>query len=265
MKKNFVPLIGMAGGIAMIVWSITSGGSIAAFVDAPSLILVLGGSFFALFVSYPLSALKQLPSVAKKIFVTPKDNREQLIGSMIELSRKARGQGILSIEADIDKLDDKMLITGLQMAVDGVEPEMIREILEIEIENIVKRHTLGQVIFAKWGELCPAFGMLGTVIGLINMLGTMDDPSTIGSSMAIALITTLYGSFLSNLVFVPISANLRVMTEEEVQVREMIIEGVLSVQAGQNPRIIEQQLSSYLPGAKQGRLEKASRSEAAAA
>lgn len=247
MKKNIVPLIGMVLGIGLIVWSIMSSGPIAAFIDFPSLAITLGGSFGALLVSFPIDDLKKVPQLLKQMLFQPESNGQELIQSVLEISRKARGQGILAVENDIKELDNEMLVYGLEMVVDGSDPEDIREIMEIKAENIEKRHSIGQEIFTKWGELAPGFGMLGTLIGLIVMLGQLNDPSTIGTGMATALITTFYGSFLANMIFLPIAANLKSQTEAEMQMYEMALEGVLSIQAGQNPRVIEQKLRSYLP------------------
>lgn len=247
MKKNMVPLIGIALGIGLLVWSITSGGPIAAFIDAPSLVITLGGSFSALLVSFPLTDLKKIPNVLKQLLLQSDIKEEELIATVVDISKKTRSQGILAIENDIKELDNEMLVYGLEMVVDGSDPEDIREIMEIKAENIEKRHSVGQNIFNKWGELAPGFGMLGTLIGLIIMLGQLTDPSTIGSGMATALITTFYGSLLANMIFLPIATNLKMQTEAEMQLCEMAIEGVLSIQAGQNPRVIEQKLRSYLP------------------
>lgn len=247
MKKNMVPLIGIALGIGLLVWSITSGGPIAAFIDAPSLVITLGGSFSALLVSFPLTDLKKIPKVLKQLLLQSDIKEEELIATVVDISKKTRSQGILAIENDIKELDNEMLVYGLEMVVDGSDPEDIREIMEIKAENIEKRHSVGQNIFNKWGELAPGFGMLGTLIGLIIMLGQLTDPSTIGSGMATALITTFYGSLLANMIFLPIATNLKIQTEAEMQLCEMAIEGVLSIQAGQNPRVIEQKLRSYLP------------------
>lgn len=246
MKKNIVPIIGFIGGFGLIIWSITSAGEIASFIDAPSLLITLGGSFCALLISFPLKSIMKIPAIIKNLFHNPKDHYEELIATFSELSRKARSQGILAIEEDLQQQDNELLVTGLQMVVDGLDPETIEEILEIKTENIEKRHRVGQEIFLKWGELAPAYGMIGTLIGLIIMLGELNDPSTIGSGMATALITTFYGSFLANMVFLPIATNLQLQTEEEMQMCEMVIEGILSIQAGQNPRVIEQKLYSYL-------------------
>lgn len=252
MKKNMVPLIGIVVGTGLLIWSITSGGPFAAFLDAPSLAITLGGSFCALLVSFPLSDLKKMPTILKKLLFSQDTNEEELINTIIEISKKSRSQGILAIENDIKELDNEMLVYGLEMVVDGSDAEDIREIMEIKAENIEKRHSIGQNIFNKWGELAPGFGMLGTLIGLIIMLGQLTDPSTIGSGMATALITTFYGSFLANMIFLPIATNLKMQTEAEMQFCEMTIEGVLSIQAGQNPRVIEQKLKSYLADSKNG-------------
>ncbi|ALV22035.1 motility protein A [Carnobacterium antarcticum] len=246
MKKNIVPLAGFILGLALIVWSITSAGELNSFLDAPSLVITLGGSFSALIISFPLKSLLKIPSILKNLLLNPNSNYEELIETFVNLSKKARSQGILSIEEDLQEEDNELLVTGLQMVIDGMDPETIQEILDIKTENIEKRHRVGQDIFLKWGELAPAYGMIGTLIGLIIMLGELNDPNTIGTGMATALITTLYGSFLANLVFLPIATNLQMQTDEEMQVCEMVIEGVLSIQAGQNPRIIEQKLKSYL-------------------
>lgn len=242
-----IPVIGIVLGIGMLVWSITSGGPIAAFLDAPSLVITLGGSFCALLVSFPLADLKKIPNVLKQLLLQSDIKEEELIATVVDISKKTRSQGILAIENDIKELDNEMLVYGLEMVVDGSDPEDIREIMEIKAENIEKRHSVGQNIFNKWGEFAPGFGMLGTLIGLIIMLGQLTDPSTIGSGMATALITTFYGSLLANMIFLPIATNLKIQTEAEMQLCEMAIEGVLSIQAGQNPRVIEQKLRSYLP------------------
>ena len=242
-----VPLIGIVLGIGILVWAIVSDGPISAFLDAPSFGITLGGSFSALLVSFPLTDLKKIPNVLKQLLLQSDVKEEALIVTVVDISKKTRSQGILAIENDIKELDNEMLVYGLEMVVDGSDPEDIREIMEIKAENIEKRHSVGQNIFNKWGELAPGFGMLGTLIGLIIMLGELTDPSTIGSGMATALVTTFYGSLLANMIFLPIATNLKTQTEAEMQLCEMAIEGVLSIQAGQNPRVIEQKLRSYLP------------------
>lgn len=245
------------GGIGLLVWSITSSGDISSFLDAPSLTITLGGSFCALLISFPLKDIKKVPALLKKLFFSTEMNTAEFIEMVIDLSRKSRSQGILAIEEEVTNLDNEMLAFGLGMVVDGTEPEILKEVLEIKADNIEKRHSVGHRIFTKWGDLAPGFGMLGTLIGLVIMLGQLSDPSTIGTGMATALITTFYGSLLANLVFLPIASNLKQQTEEEMQRCEMAIEAVLSIQAGQNPRTIEQKLSSYLSKSADNKRQKA--------
>lgn len=246
MKKNIMPTIGFTLGIILILWSITMNGSLANFIDTPSILITLLGSFCALMISFPMKTLINIPSILKVLLLTPKDNREELVVLFSDLARKARKDGLLALEDDINTITDDFLVSGLQMVIDGVEPDVIRDILELKLDTIERRHRSGQEVFEKWGELAPAFGMLGTLIGLIIMLAKLDDPSAIGSGMATALITTFYGSLLANLILIPIASNLSVQTDEELFVGEMIIEGILEIQAGSNPRILEEKLMTYL-------------------
>ena len=248
MKRNFSSFIAMVVGMVLVFWSISiSDGNVMGFVDLPSFIITLVGSSCALTVSYPLKDLLKIPSILKNVFITPTEERGVIIDSFIDLSKKARKDGLLSLEDELVEYEDDFLKNGLQLVIDGMEPETLQEILELEMENTQRRHKIGQDIFATWGELAPAFGMLGTLIGLIIMLADLDDPSSIGSGMATALITTFYGSLLANLIFIPIASNLKSKTEKEMVTREMMIEGLLALQSGVNPRVIEQRLVSYLP------------------
>lgn len=236
----------MVAGILLIFASISVNSNIMSFVDAPSLIITLVGSFCALLISFPFNTLKKVPALLKKLMFTPEDDLKGLIDRITELARKSRTEGILSIESEIQELSNPLLIHGLEMVVDGTDIDTIENILNIELDQMEDRHSVGHEVFLKWGEYAPAFGMIGTLIGLIAMLGDLQDPSLIGSGMATALITTFYGSFLANLIFLPIAKNLEVQTANELKANEMIVEGVLALQRGDNPRVIEQKLSSYL-------------------
>ena len=174
------------------------------------------------------------------------DNRKELVQLVTSLSRKARSDGLLSLEDELVEIDDEFLVKGLQMVVDGIEPENIRQIMGLEIDAIERRHEIGYNIFKSWGELAPAFGMIGTLIGLILMLSDLNDASAIGVGMATALITTFYGALLANLVLLPIANKLKSQTNDEIYTRDMMIESILSIQAGLNPRIVEEKLTSYL-------------------
>ncbi|MGB4589248.1 MAG: motility protein A [Clostridiaceae bacterium] len=246
MKKSFTSLIGLGIGAVCIVWSILISGDIRSFWDIPSVVITLGGSFCALLISFPASELMKLPKILSMLVKKPENDRLRVIMSFTELAKKARRDGLLALENDISTMDDEFMVSGLQMVIDGIDTEAIREIMTLKMESIENRHRLGQSIFSKWGELAPAYGMLGTLIGLIVMLANMQDASSIGTGMAVALITTFYGSLLANLVFIPIANNLGVQTSEEMQSKEMVIAGIIEIQAGTNPRILEEKLMTYL-------------------
>lgn len=246
MKRNIWPTVGLAAGSAVIVWSILISGSLKSFWNLPSILITIVGSFCALLISFPFKTIAKIPNVMKILLLSPKDDRVGLLKLFADLSQKARQNGLLSLEDDISSMDNELLSTGIQMVVDGMDADSIREILELNLNAIERRHRIGQEVFAKWGDLAPGFGMLGTLIGLIIMLGELDDPSTIGIGMATALITTFYGSLAANLFFLPIANNLKAQTDEEMFTGELIIDGILEIQAGSNPRLIEEKLSSYL-------------------
>lgn len=246
MKKNIVPVISMLAGFVLIIGSIMMDGEIKSFISVSSLITTIIGSFCALLISFPLKTLLKIPSILKIVISSPNDNRKGLIDIFTNLARKARKDGLLALEDDINLIEDDFLVSGLQMVVDGIEPDTIRDILMLKVETSERRHRMGEEIFLKWGELAPAFGMIGTLIGLIIMLSNLDDASAIGLGMATALITTFYGALSANLIFLPIASNLSTQTDEEVFTREMVVEGIIEIQAGTNPRILEEKLLTYL-------------------
>lgn len=246
MKRNIWPTIGLIAGFIMIVWSIKIAGDSVSFIDVPSIMITFGGSFCAILISFPFKSIVKIPNVLKALLFMPKDDRVGLIELFSSLSKKARQDGLLSLEDDISEIDNELLTSGLQMVVDGVEPDRIRETLELDLDAIERRHRIAQDVFSKWGDLAPGFGMIGTLIGLIIMLAELDDPSTIGSGMATALLTTFYGSLAANLLFIPIASNLKSQTDEEIFTGELIIEGILEIQAGSNPRVLEERLGTYL-------------------
>ncbi|MCC5890176.1 MAG: motility protein A [Alkalibacterium sp.] len=246
MKRNLLPAIGMVVGNGLILTAMATNGSLIRYFDVPALVITLFGSFSALLISFPLNALKKVPALLKMLLMTPDDDRGALIDTITHLAKKSRTEGILAIEEDIQEIDNPVLIYGLEMVVDGTDIDTIDEILNVELEQTEDRHSIGQQVFLKWGEFAPAFGMIGTLIGLIAMLGDLQDPSLIGTGMATALLTTFYGSFMANMVFLPIAKNLEMQTANELKTNEMIIEGVLALQRGDNPRIIEQKLQSFI-------------------
>ncbi|MFC6465681.1 motility protein A [Marinilactibacillus sp. GCM10026970] len=246
MKRSLLPIIGMIVGIGLILYAMSSSGSLMRFFDAPSLIITLFGSFCALLISFPIDTMKKVPGLMKKLLMTPDNDRIALIDKIIEITKKSRVEGILAIEADIKEIQYPLLKYGLEMVVDGSDEDTIRELLTVQLEQTEERHSVGHEVFLKWGEYAPAFGMIGTLVGLIAMLGDLQDPSMIGAGMATALLTTFYGSFMANIVFLPIAKNLQMQTSIELKTNEMILEGIMSLQKGENPRVIEQKLQSFI-------------------
>lgn len=244
-------IIGLGAGFAVVVIGIiTGGGNLIRFVNISSVFITIGGSFSALLVSAPLSRVLGLMRYFSLAIRTPNYEEERIISQLVTFSEKARREGLLALEDDMEEVEDDFLRKGIQLVVDGTDPDIIKNILYNELDQIQGRHAVGIKIFDDWGKLAPAFGMIGTLLGLINMLANIEDKSAIGSGMATALITTLYGAFLANLVFIPIRNNLTDKDNAETLVKEIMIEGILSIQSGDNPRILEEKLLSFLPPAR---------------
>lgn len=244
---DLATIIGILLSFGLVLSAIMFGGSLMIFVSIPSLLIVIGGTVGASLVNYPLGSVLGVFGVIMKVFFSSVDSPSEIIERFMDLANRARREGILSLEPVIKELNDLFMKKGLQLTVDGLEPEAIQEILETEISYREERHESGQEIMNAFGAYAPAMGMIGTVIGLVQMLQTMDDPSSIGPAMAVALITTFYGAVLANLVFLPMAGKLKHRSKEEILTMEMVMEGILSISKGENPRIIEEKLSSYLP------------------
>jgi chemotaxis protein MotA len=221
-------------------------GGLKLFYDLPSVFITVGGSFFTILICFPMSIIKRLPSILKNAFFDKHYSHEEIIERFVELSKKARKEGLLSLEDQIEGLEDEFLKNGLRMVVDGLEPETIREIMELEISAMEKRHNNGVNVLKAWAGYGPAYGMIGTLIGLVQMLASLNDPGSLGPGMAKAIITSFYGSVMANFIFGPLASKLETKTEEEAEIREMMMEGVLFIQTGVNPRVIEDKLKTYL-------------------
>jgi chemotaxis protein MotA len=246
-KQDILTAIGLGVGAIMMVWGMATGGTnLLIFWDLASVIITIFGSMCAMLITYPMADFGRLMKVMTQAFKDFKSSSLDLITQFTNLSRKARREGLLSLEDEISLIEDDFLKKGLQMVVDGIEPETIKEILELEIGEMEKRHSDGANMLKSWGGYAPAFGMIGTLIGLIQMLANLSDSSAIASGMAKALITTYYGALMANLVFNPMSANLNLKSAKEASFREMMLEGILSIQSGVNPRIVEEKLMTYL-------------------
>ena len=243
---DLASVIGLAAGIGFILFAIVSGGNIGTFIDVKSMLIVGGGTAGATLINYPLTEVLGVIKVVQKAFLHKEETPIGIIKTLVSFAETARREGILSLEQQAASLDDEFLKTGITLAVDGTEPEHIRDIMTTEINYIAERHRTGSGIFESMGMYAPAFGMIGTLIGLVAMLSKMNDPSTIGPSMAIALITTLYGALMANLIFLPIAGKLKARSASEILVKELCVEGIMSIQSGDNPRIVEDKLKAFI-------------------
>ncbi|HHY37409.1 MAG TPA: motility protein A [Clostridia bacterium] len=240
-------LIGIGSGIVLMGLAIWLGGSASAFWDLPSVMITFGGTVAGTLIAHPLPQLFEVARVVKHAFISREPNYAELIDDMVSMAQKARREGLLALEEQVQESQDGFLKKAVELVVDGTDPELTRDILEKELSCIEERHKSGQRIFETMGALAPAFGMIGTLIGLIQMLRTLDDPSKIGPGMATALVTTFYGAIAANLVFIPIAKKLRSRSADEVFLKHLMIEGILAIQAGQNPRLIEDRLKGFIP------------------
>jgi len=248
-KRDLLTPIGITLGFIMIMLAITSKegtDGLARFIDISSIFIVLGGIVASLFIAFKMDQLKTGGKVLKEAFYKNNQELPQLIALFVMLSERARREGILALENELENVDDDFVKKGILLAVDGIEPEVINDIMNAEITAMEERHIKGRMIIEKAGEYAPAWGMIGTLTGLILMLNNLTDPASLGPNMAVALITTLYGTVLANLVFLPMASKLENKTEDEIFMKEIIIEGVIGVQSGQNPRILEEKLSAFL-------------------
>ncbi len=257
---DLATIIGVISGIGLIITTIFLQGSLASFIEVGSIFVVVGGTIAATLINYPLKEILSVVGVVKNAFTSTDKNPKDSIKTITEFAELARREGILALESKIQEIEDPFLKQGLQLAIDGTEPDLMRSILGTELSYLQQRHDLGQGIFKAMGTYSPAFGMIGTLIGLVIMLANMEDPSSIGPAMAIALITTFYGAVLANLIFLPISGKLRERSKQEVLIKELVMEGVLSLQSGENPRIIEQKLVSFIPPKFRAELQEAEES-----
>ena len=240
-------IIGIVGGAACIVMSVlTSGGTMLGIWDLPSVFMTIGGSYASIFIAAPLKKTLGLFKVMGKAFKVPDFGEKTIISTMMDLSNKARREGILALEDGLDDLDDPFMRNGLRLVVDGTDGDVIRTIMENEMNQIESRHMDWIGILNAWAGYAPGFGMMGTVLGLIGMLNNLEDKSSLGPNMAVALITTLYGSMMANWLIAPFATKLIAHNAIEMRSKEMILEGVLAIQAGENPRIMGQKLLTYL-------------------
>ena len=241
-------IVGLALGPLAIILGVVSGGTgIMGYIHVPSFFITIGGSIAGILISHPLSRILGIVRYLNQILRVPNYEEERIIARLVAFSEKARREGLLALEDDLEEVEDDFLRKGIQLVVDGTDPEIIKTVMSTELNKIQERHSVGIKLFDDWGKLAPAWGMIGTLIGLISMLANIEDKSALGPGMATALLTTMYGAIMANWVFIPTRNKLEDRDNTEALVKEIMIEGILSIQSGDNPRILEEKLLSYLP------------------
>lgn len=254
---DFTTIIGLIGGFAFIVYGIGLG-NMGNFADMASVLIVVGGTACSVIASFPFSMLKNVGKHMVKLVSNKQFHPEPVIESIVEFAQIARRNGLLALEEKANELTDPFFKQGILLVVDAMEADKVRELLEMEVDSMSARHEEEVAIYDKASQFAPAFGMIGTLVGLINMLKNMDLSSgsseSLGLNMSIALITTFYGCILANVIFMPIAKKLRIRNEEEVLYKQIIIEGVMSIQAGENPKVVREKLASLLQQKRQLKL-----------
>lgn len=243
---DIATVVGLILGIGLILGAIVVGSPLIIFIDIPSVLIVGGGVFATLLIQFPLSCVMNMLAVLKNALFVKAISPLDTVSTLVSFAERARREGILALEGSMDEIEDEFIQSGLRLAVDGVEPELIKDILQTELAFIEDRHKLGSSMWGFIGASGPAMGMLGTLIGLVQMLQNLSDPSSIGPSMAVALLTTFYGALMANVIAIPIEGKLKIRSAEEILIKEVAIEGVMSIQSGDNPRILEQKLLAFL-------------------
>lgn len=247
---DLATIVGLIGGLGMIIMAMILGGDPVIYYNLPSILIVVIGSVFVSMQKFTLEQFLGAMGIAGKAYSYKSISPEEIIEEVVELADAARKGGLLSLEGK--DVSNEFLGKGIQLLVDGHDPEVVRIMLNKDIEMTAERHRDGANIFGAIGDVAPAMGMIGTLIGLVGMLANMDDPKAIGPQMAVALLTTLYGSIMANVIALPIKDKCTLRSTEETLIQRMIRDALMGIQAGQNPRIIEQALKTYLPSAQRG-------------
>ncbi len=241
---DLATLIGIIGAFLIVIYSMALGGPLTMFFDLPSVLMVLVGSIFVVLMKFNLKQFLGAMKVAGRAFSYKLNEPSELIAEVVVLADAARKGGLLTLEGK--EVSSDFLKRGIQLLVDGHDADVVRGVLKKELSQTLERHDIGQKIWRAFGDVSPAMGMIGTLVGLVAMLANMSDPKSIGPAMAIALLTTFYGAILANMIALPIADKLVLRKSEEARIKSMMIDGLLGIQAGQNPRIIEEMLRTYL-------------------
>jgi len=242
---DLATIIGLITALVLIVFGIKPQ-NLPAFIDMPSVYITIGGAFSATIAAFPASKLLNAIGIVKNAFIVKIETPVEIIKQLVEFAEQARREGILALEARAAEIQNDFLKKGIQLAVDGTEPELIKDILSTDIAFTESRHEEGAKIFDFLASMGPSFGMIGTLVGLVLMLGNMSNVESIGPNMAVALITTLYGSILANVFCLPLVEKLKGYSRKEILVKELMLEGIMSLQSGDNPRIVEHKLTAFL-------------------
>jgi chemotaxis protein MotA len=250
---DIASIVGLIGGVGMILGAMISGGGLGPFFDIPSVLIVFGGTFFLVMYSTPMPIFLGSFGAMAKAFMPPIKKQDELIERMVELSGIARKDGMMALEGQ--EVPDKFFQKGLQMLVDGADESKLVTQLNKEIKSMLKRHETNQTAIKAWIDLAPAMGMVGTLIGLVLMLGNMADPKAIGPAMAVALLTTMYGAIIANVLFMPLLTKLEGYTQYEAVYREMVVTGLRNIARGESPRNIQDQMVANLAPKIQEKME----------
>jgi chemotaxis protein MotA len=252
--------IGIAAALgALLISSMMEGTSPAAFLNIPALLIIMGGTGGATLASVGMQSMRRVPSLYKMASsAQPPDMRARL-DLLVSLAEKARREGLLALDAELSQIDDLFTRNALQLVVDGADPEMVHAIMEAEIDGMAARHEAAATPFEKAGGFAPTMGILGTVMGLVHVLQNLSAPSTLGPAISSAFLATLMGVGAANVIFLPVAYRLKAISGEEVELRMMTLEGILSIQSGDNPRLVAEKLMSYLPPVQRATEEKAAR------
>lgn len=239
-------ILGITLGFVVVLGSIVVGGGWQAFLHVPSLALTIGGMLCATLIHFSMPQFLGIFSVIKKTIITQIPSANELIQKMVNYAAINRRDGALALEQEISKISDPFFTKGMQMVVDGQDSEGIRDIMSLEIQYLQERHSTGKKILEFMGASAPAFGMIGTLIGLVQMLRGLDSPDAIGAGMAVALLTTFYGAFVANLIFIPLAGKLGIYSQAETMAMEMIVEGVCAIAQGENPTSVREKLQTFV-------------------
>ena len=245
---DIATLLGLVGAFGIIIAAIATGGSVLLFVNVPSILIVIVGSFAVVLMSFTMAQFLGAFKVGLKAFLHKPTNSTELIEQSVELAQIARKEGMVALEQH--EVDNNFLKKGITLCVDGHPPELVRKMLNKDINQAIERHETGQSFFSTLGNIAPAMGMIGTLVGLVQMLANMEDPKTIGPAMAVALLTTLYGAILANAFAIPIADKLAIRSSEERVNKNLILETISAIQEGINPRVLEELLKTFLPESK---------------